>query len=67
MEVSELDDKELAVAQIVSAIISKEDVIIGADVENGVHVHIKAAHEMTRDYRGTVKLPDLIKMVRESL
>lgn len=62
-----MEDKDLAVAQIVSAIIAKEDVIIGADKENGVFVHVKRADEMVKDYRSTLRLEDLIKIVKEAL
>lgn len=62
-----VEKNDLAVAQIVSAIISKEDVIIGADTENGVFVHIKAAMELSKNYRSTLTLEELVHLVRESL
>ncbi len=62
-----MESKELAIAQIVSAIISKEDVFVGADTENGVNIHIKSAMEFNKEYRGTLTLESLIKLVRESL
>ncbi|MDA2216007.1 MULTISPECIES: hypothetical protein [unclassified Bacillus cereus group] len=62
-----MENKDLAVAQIVSAIISKEDVLIGADNENGVFVHIKKATELLKEHRSTISLEDLIKLVKEAL
>lgn len=62
-----MEDKDLAVAQIVSAIIAKEDVLVGADKENGVFVHIKKADELVKDYRSTITLVDLVKIVKEAL
>jgi len=62
-----LEEKDLAVAQIVSAIISKENVYVGADNKEGINIHIPGAREIKHDYRGTLKLEDLIKLVKESM
>ncbi|WHX92026.1 hypothetical protein [Peribacillus simplex] len=57
---------EIAISNIVSAIIAKEDVMIGADNEKGVYVHIKKADELSANYRSTITLNDLIKLVEKS-
>lgn len=62
-----MENKDIAVAQIVSSIIAKEDVFVGADTKNGVYVHIKKSDELLKDYRSTMKLEDLVKVVRDAL
>ncbi|WHX99298.1 hypothetical protein [Neobacillus sp. DY30] len=62
-----MENKDVAVAQIVSAIIAKPDVYVGADTKNGVYVHIKKSDEMLKDYRSTLKLEDLVKIVKDAL
>ena len=62
-----MENKDLAVAQIVSAIISKNAVRVGADNKDGVIIEIKGPLEIKEDFRGRISLENLIDLVRKSL
>jgi hypothetical protein len=67
MEVRNMENRELVIAQIVSSIITKPDVVIGADRDKGVAVHIKTVGELDPNQRSTITLKDLILQVEKSL
>jgi hypothetical protein len=62
-----METRELVIAQIVSSIITKPDVVIGADRDKGLAVHIKTVGELDPNLRSTMTLKDLILQVERSL
>ncbi|NMD72802.1 hypothetical protein HHO41_21505 [Bacillus sp. DNRA2] len=61
-----MSNVDLAVAQIVSAIISKEKVEVLADNENGVLIGIRKTSEKDPNFQSALTLEDLIIQVNKA-